>query len=103
MHRAGHEQSCSAKRIGRPPSSEGPPPFPPAFKSGVCRRWCSQAPQIPPNPTPPCHEPRRCQLIAGKPALRKGCGYSDYVWVAKDELPDYIKHAPTLELLQKML
>ncbi len=45
----------------------------------------------------------RCQLIQGKPTLRPGSGYSDYAWVAKDELGEYIKHKPTLELLQKML
>ncbi|GAB4813991.1 hypothetical protein N2152v2_001037 [Parachlorella kessleri] len=45
----------------------------------------------------------RCQLIQGTPSLRPGSGYSDYAWVAKDELGEYIKHRPTLELLRKML
>lgn len=57
-------------------------------------------------PTPPACAPHpacRCQLIQGKPSLRQGSGYTDFVWVAKDELGDYITHQPTLELLQKML
>lgn len=53
-----------------------------------------------------CHHPlrsRRCQLVQGAPALRGGSSYSEHVWVAKDELPEYIHEPALLQLLQKML
>lgn len=45
----------------------------------------------------------RCQLIKGRPGPLPGGLWSDHVWVAKDELGQYIKDPPLLELLQKML
>ena len=66
----------------RPPQ---PPPQPPA-------RPC-------PRPCPLC----RCQLIQGTPALQAGSGYGEHVWVAKDELPEYIQQPELLSLLQQML
>lgn len=51
-------------------------------------------------PAPGC---RRCQLIQGVPVLRGGSGYSEHLWVAKDELPEYIQQPELLQLLQKML
>ena len=45
----------------------------------------------------------RCQLIQGTPALKGGSGYGEHVWVAKDELGEYITTPHLLELLQKML
>lgn len=47
--------------------------------------------------------PRRCQLIQGTPVLKGGSGYSEHVWVAKDELAEYIQQPQLLDLLQKML
>lgn len=61
-----------------------------------------RAPQFAPLTPPPCLPPR-CQLIKGVPALRGGGGYTEHVWVAKDELGEYIKEEPLLQLLQKML
>lgn len=45
----------------------------------------------------------RCQLIQGKPRLPQGSKYTGMVWVAKDELAEYIKDEKTLDVLQKML
>lgn len=45
----------------------------------------------------------RCQLIQGIPALQGSSGYSDFVWVAKDEFGEYIQQPDVLSLLQKML
>lgn len=45
----------------------------------------------------------RCQLIQGVPELKGGSGYGEHVWVAKDELPEYITEQAVLEVMQKML
>jgi large subunit ribosomal protein L46 len=45
----------------------------------------------------------RCQLIKGRPGPLPGGIWSDHVWVAKDELAEYITDPPLLQLLQKML
>ncbi|KAL4419359.1 hypothetical protein ABPG77_001586 [Micractinium sp. CCAP 211/92] len=45
----------------------------------------------------------RCQLIQGTPVLKGGSGYGEHVWVAKDELGEYINKPQLLDLLQKML
>lgn len=45
----------------------------------------------------------RCQLIQGTPVLKGSSGYGEHVWVAKDELGEYIDRPQVLELLQKML
>ena len=58
---------------------------------------------MPPFPPPAAPPPRRCQLIQGPPALQGGSGYGEHVWVAKDELPEYIQQPELLQLLQKML
>ena len=74
----------------------------------MCRSWigsvqampCSARPtDRPPAALPPC----RCQLIQGTPALSGGGGYTDYVWVAKDEVGEYIQEPELQELLQKLL
>ena len=39
----------------------------------------------------------------GTPALQAGSGYGEHVWVAKDELPEYIQQPELLSLLQQML
>lgn len=35
--------------------------------------------------------------------LKGGSGYGEHVWVAKDELGEYINKPQLLDLLQKML
>ncbi|KAL4440471.1 hypothetical protein ABPG75_003472 [Micractinium tetrahymenae] len=45
----------------------------------------------------------RCQLIQGTPVLRGSSGLGEHVWVAKDELGEYIDRPQLLDLLQKML
>lgn len=45
----------------------------------------------------------RCQLIQGVPVLRGSSGFKEHVWVAKDELQEYIQQPELLQLLQKML
>ncbi len=35
--------------------------------------------------------------------MKGGSGYSEYLWVAKDELPEYIQQPELVQLLQKML
>ncbi|KAL4856353.1 39S ribosomal protein L46 [Chlorella vulgaris] len=42
-------------------------------------------------------------LIKGVPALKDSSGFSEHVWVAKDELPEYVQQPELLQLLQKML
>jgi hypothetical protein len=37
------------------------------------------------------------------PALKDSSGFSEHVWVAKDELPEYVQQPELLQLLQKML
>lgn len=53
-------------------------------------------------PSAPLSSPR-CQLIQGVPALRGGSGFTEHVWVAKDELAEYIEQPEVLAVLQKML
>ena len=60
-------------------------------------------PARPPDCPPSALPPGRCQLIQGTPALSGGGGYTDYVWVAKDEVGEYIQEPELQELLQKLL
>lgn len=56
----------------------------------------------PPRPAPPAC-PRRCQLIKGTPVLKGGSGYTEHVWVTKDEVGEYIQQPELLQLLEKLL
>lgn len=60
---------------------------------------CADSPRIR-RASPACC---RCQLIQGTPVLKGSSGYGEHVWVAKDELGEYIDRPQVLELLQKML
>ena len=45
----------------------------------------------------------RAQLIKGDVALRGGTASSDYVWVTKSELPEYIEDEVELKLFELIL
>ena len=45
----------------------------------------------------------RAQLIKGDVALRGGTANSDYVWVTKSELPEYIEDEVELKLFELIL
>ena len=45
----------------------------------------------------------RAQLIKGDVALRGGTASSDYVWVTKAELPEYIEDEVELKLCELIL
>ena len=45
----------------------------------------------------------RAQLIKGDIALRGGTANTDYVWVTKSELPEYIEDEVELKLLELIL
>jgi hypothetical protein len=88
-HSTRHDETrrweASSEAWPSPQLTAGPPSHPSA-------RPC-------PRPCPLC----RCQLIQGTPALQAGSGYGEHVWVAKDELPEYIQQPELLGVLQQML
>lgn len=45
----------------------------------------------------------RAQLIKGDIALRRGTANSDYVWVTKSELPEYLEDEVELKLFELIL